>query len=189
MNNIGISLIDPKTGEELQHWDKMPKVITHLGEDREGAIVGSEFKGGALLVDRVCEEPPHPESVVKSETVSFADGKAVVTRTYEELDLAPIKEQKIGAIKSEAGMRILAYCPQYKQANLTAQAAELALTFPDLKGSELPSPYLEAWQAGQEIWNKIKEVRAHSNTLEAEVLGLQTLEELKNWNTYGWPEL
>ena len=187
MNVIGASLVNLSTGEELQNWSSVPAVISHGGEDRSGAIIGSEFSGGCLLVERICEPAPFGSPPVVSESSKFDGEKVVVTRVYGEIDLAPIRGQLVSSVKANAASIILAYCPQYKQANLTARAAELALTYPGTAGIDLPEPYKSEWLAGSAIWNYIKAVRAHSNTLEAEINKISTADELKNWQPHDWP--
>jgi hypothetical protein len=66
-------------------------------------------------------------------------------------------------IKAEAERRILLVCPEWKQRNLTARAAELAL-----KGAANLTPEeAEEVAAGQAIWDTIKAIRLASNTIEA----------------------
>lgn len=189
MRNIGVSLIDQATGNEIQSWDALPRKISFNGEDRVGAIVGAEIGGSALLVERYLDvEPPFGNPPVLSESVSYDGQKTIVTRAYASPDYASIRSKLIAKVKATAGDIILDYCPQYKQANLTAQAAELALTFPGSKGEELPEPYMTAWRDGQAIWAKIKAVRAHSNTLETEIMGLPDA-QLATWQQHDWPVL
>lgn len=107
---------------------------------------------------------------------------AGVARPIEQL-----KAMRIAEIKAVAGGLILDFCPQWKQANLTAQAAELALTFPGTAGADLDEPYHTAWSAGQAIWNHIKAIRTQSDTLEAEVNALSTAEDVIAWQMHDWP--
>lgn len=187
MIKIGVSLVNTKTGEELQHWKILPELITYNGEDRSGAIVGAEIAPDVILVDRYCEETPFGNPPILSEKSSFDGEKIVVEREYGDPDLTSEKQNLVNFIKAEASNLILAYCPQYKQANLTAQAAELALMFPSTSGADMPSPYKEAWEAGQIIWNHIKAIRIHSNVLEQEILSINSAEELKSWQPHDWP--
>lgn len=187
MNKIGVSLVDVKTGRELQTWDGLPSVITHGGEDRTGAIIGAEFSAGALLVERLCEPAPFGDPAVVSEEAKFDGKKVIVTRVYADPDLAPIKARIVAGIKAEAGAIILAFCPQYKQANLTARAAEIALTYPGTAGDELPEPQRSEWNAGLAVWEHIKAIRSHSNALEVEVNKLSSSDELKGWRSHDWP--
>ena len=187
--NIGFSLVNLKTGEELQTWVEFPRVITFEGEDRTGAIPGAEFKdGSAIFVERVCEqETPYGNPPVIKEEAKFDGERVVVNRTFADPDLEALRKGLVSRIKMEAGLKILDFCPQYKQANLTARAAELSLTFPTLKGEELPEPYKSEWAAGNAVWAHIKALRAYSNGLEKEALSLQTLEEIKAWRPHDWP--
>jgi len=65
-------------------------------------------------------------------------------------------------IKAEAARRIEKVLPDWKQRNLTARAAELAM-----KG-QLTSEEQAEWNAGEIIWDWIKLVRARSDELESD---------------------
>lgn len=66
-------------------------------------------------------------------------------------------------VKAEAGRRIIAICPEWKQRNLTAQAAQLAK-----KGEANWTPEEQAaWDAGEALWNEIAAIRVKSDLLEA----------------------
>jgi len=65
-------------------------------------------------------------------------------------------------VKAEAGRRIIVICPEWKQRNLTAQAAQLAK-----KGEANWTPEEQAaWDAGEALWNQIAAIRAKSDLLE-----------------------
>ena len=66
-------------------------------------------------------------------------------------------------VKAEAARRILEICPEWKQRNLTEQAAILAK-----KGEANWTPEEQAaWDAGEVIWTQIAIIRAKSDALEA----------------------
>lgn len=77
-----------------------------------------------------------------------------------DLDQTP---QNIGLVKAEAYRRIVTLCPEWKQRNLTAQAAQLAkkgeANWTEAEGA--------AWAAGEALWAQIAGIRAASDTLEA----------------------
>lgn len=81
-------------------------------------------------------------------------------------------------VKDEAHRRILALCPEWKQRNLTAQAAQLAK-----KGEANWTPEeAAAWAAGEALWTQIAAIRAASDTLEA----LDPIpSDVSSWD--GWP--
>ena len=66
-------------------------------------------------------------------------------------------------VKAEAGRRIVAICPEWRQRNLTAQATQL------LRKGEVnwSSEEAAAWAAGQAIWDQIAAIRARSDEIEA----------------------
>lgn len=82
-------------------------------------------------------------------------------------------------IRLEARRRILNIAPEWKQANLTARAAELALLYPNVRGEDLPEPERTEYLAGQAIWDLIKTIRAASNAIEAAEAAL-TFDEIRN---------
>lgn len=87
----------------------------------------------------------------------------VIGHTVEDKpDLEPTPEN-LGLVKAEAYRRIIAICPEWKQRNLTAQAAQLAK-----KGEANWTPEeADAWAAGEALWAQIAAIRAASDTLEA----------------------
>ena len=73
------------------------------------------------------------------------------------------QETRRAGIKAEAYRRIVAVCPEWKQRNLTAQAAILAK-----KGeANWTQDEAAAWAAGEAIWTQIAAIRAASDDLEA----------------------
>jgi len=67
------------------------------------------------------------------------------------------------SVKAEAQRRIYAILPDWKQRNLTARAAELAI-----KGQANWTTQEQAeYTAGQAVWDQIKAIRAASDALEA----------------------
>ena len=90
-----------------------------------------------------------------------------VTRewTYADGAFTPPPARVITAemVKDEAHRRIVMIIPEWKQRNLTARAAELAE-----KGRENWSPSeLAEWNAGSDVWSRVKAVRVKSNQIEA----------------------
>lgn len=69
----------------------------------------------------------------------------------------------VDQIKAEAHRRIVAICPEWKQRNLTAQAAQLAEKGRDNWTAE----EVAAWNAGKALWEQIVALRAASDALEA----------------------
>ena len=66
-------------------------------------------------------------------------------------------------VKAEAMRRILALCPEWRQRNLTARAAELA----DKGRDNWTAEELAEWSAGAAVWAQIKALRAASDVIEA----------------------
>lgn len=69
----------------------------------------------------------------------------------------------VEGVKAEAYRRIVAICPEWKQRNLTAQAAQLAK-----KGEANWTPEdATAWADGEAIWDEVAAIRAASDRIEA----------------------
>lgn len=77
-------------------------------------------------------------------------------------EFPPPPPPTIAMVKQEAARRILVICPKWKQRNLTARAAELAI-----KGvANWTAEEQAEHAAGQAIWEQIKMVRTKSGELE-----------------------
>lgn len=92
----------------------------------------------------------------QSVTVNAKTGE----QTVESLPDLPVTPSMV---KREAMRRILAIAPEWKQRNLTAQAAILAK-----KGeANWTTGEQAAWDAGEALWAHIAAIRAASDVLEA----------------------
>lgn len=67
------------------------------------------------------------------------------------------------AVKAEANRRILELLPEWKQRNLTAQAAILL----EKGRANWTSDEAQAWTDGEELWGQVNTIRAASNRIEA----------------------
>jgi len=87
----------------------------------------------------------------------------VVERPLTPEEVQTRRDRKIRRVKAEANRRIVALCPEWKQRNLTAQAAQLAK-----KGeANWTTAEADAWAAGEALWLQIAAIRAASDTIEA----------------------
>lgn len=78
-------------------------------------------------------------------------------------DLVAERALSVAGIKKEAARRILAILPEWKQRNLTAQAAVLS----EKGRANWTDAEADAWDAGAAIWAEVSGIRAASNDLEA----------------------
>jgi len=90
--------------------------------------------------------------------------------------LVDAKKYKVADIKVEANRRILAIVPEWKQRNLTAQAAQFAKQVAD--GIPLTVEQQAMWDAGVAIWTEVAAIRTKSDELEASVdpMDLETVQ-------------
>lgn len=97
--------------------------------------------------------------MTQGKLISAKTGQVVYDNTAD-MPPAPITPQQV---KAEAYRRIIGICPEWKQRNLTAQAAILAA-----KGRDnWTADELAAWEAGEAIWAQIATIRAASDDIEA----------------------
>ena len=110
-------------------------------------------------------------SVTLSDVLTVVDGKIATCPNSNLIgwvllpDGPPKPPVSDDQIRAEAARRILEIAPEWRQRNLTARAAELALKIGD--GLALTTEEQAERAAGQLIWDKIKAIRAASNVLEA----------------------
>ena len=90
--------------------------------------------------------------------------------------LAEAKDERLAMVREEAGRRIVEIAPDFKQRNLTARAAELALRVA-VGGPALTPDELAEIAAGQGVWNTIKAIRVASNAAEVAILAATTNDE------------
>lgn len=97
----------------------------------------------------------------------MTQGKLISAKTgqvvYDDTADMPPTPTTPQQVKDEAYRRIIAICPEWKQRNLTAQAAILA----EKGRANWTADELAAWEAGEAIWSEIAEVRTASDTIEA----------------------
>lgn len=102
--------------------------------------------------------------------------------------LADMQAKKIAAVKDEARRRILLVIPDWKQANLTARAAELA----KLRSERAWTAEEQAeWDAGQALWDQVKAIRAASDRVEADVMAAsdwKAIEKADLAKSNRWPK-
>ena len=80
-----------------------------------------------------------------------------------------IRSQLKGIVNAEAGRRILAIAPEWKQANMTARMVEL---MPKMIGNTTSADEKAEISAAHAIWDRIKAIRAYSNTITQAIDGL-----------------
>lgn len=82
--------------------------------------------------------------------------------------MAPGLKQKI---KDQARNRILAICPEWKQTNIVARGVEVLLTLMSTNSgfNTLPPETIQEVTNGLSMWTTIKNIRAKSAELEAQI--------------------
>lgn len=105
---------------------------------------------------------------IPSSVLSYRNAVRAVLKSQDPFSVVwpdrPVVEiTMIDEVRAAAARRILEICPEWKQRNLTAQAAILAK-----KGESNWTPEeAAAWAAGEFIWGQIANIRAKSDILEA----------------------
>jgi hypothetical protein len=97
------------------------------------------------------------QRAIKNTTAQNIDGVWYIGWTVEDIPATA------DGVKAEAYRRIIAIVPEWKQRNLTAQAAQLA----EKGRANWTAEELGAWNAGQVIWDQVAAIRAKSDALEA----------------------
>jgi predicted house-cleaning NTP pyrophosphatase (Maf/HAM1 superfamily) len=123
-------------------------------------FVGLDGKYLGVFVDGALPDVAAVEVPERPDEFSEWNGAAWVE------DLGAKKAHAVAGVKAEAGKRILARYPQYKQANMTARAVELAAD------NQKTGP---EWTAIRAAWDWVKAVRAESNRIEAAVMAADTV--------------
>lgn len=99
-----------------------------------------------------------PVHTLNGETIT-----ATYTAVYKSVE--QIRALKIAGVKADAGWKITAILPEYKQRNLSARAIELlALGQPNWTAEEQAE-----WDAGAAVWAVIKAIRTASDVFEEAV--------------------
>jgi len=87
---------------------------------------------------------------------------SVVELDAEELEALMPPPVTTAQVKTEAGRRILAIAPEWKQRNLTAQAAVLA----KIGEANWTTAQAAEWDAGDAIWATLQAIRTASDAIE-----------------------
>lgn len=189
----GYALIDVAAGQAVCEWHGgMPPqaeyraggklVLRFMGGKPGDVFTGVDGKEYRLVARRKVERPS-PWHAPTGNTVTFAETEMVIDPqwTFRADDA---RAALIGAVKANAGQRIEAVAPDYKQRNMLGRSAEF------LRKGEANLNTAEQAELAQidAVWAWIKETRAHSEVLEAEIATLETEAELTAWEPHGWPE-
>jgi hypothetical protein len=125
-----------------------------------------------LRLSTIQDADPVPAGkVATGETVQLVKGKPKRVLTLADAVFT------VADVKAQAALRILEYCPEWKQRNLTAQAAILA----EKGRAKWTAEEAAAWESGEAIWAHITAIRAASEKLEA----LDPIPDPATWA--GWP--
>ncbi len=146
-----------------------------VNEDHRGKTVYNTGDKSALEIEQT---GPIPDGYTESEPGEFDSwsGNRWVTDTVSQSNF--LKEKQIAGIKAKAGSLILAIAPEWKQRNILARTVELR----DIQDSRaLTAEEYAEKDAAQAVWDSIKAIRAHSDTLEADVEAGKTVNISSGW--------
>lgn len=174
LNDLGFTLCPEKPsinpGETLW-WENNQWVIKPPTEGEKGVkrtqinneIVEKLSKSDKKIVELSEKHITIPKSILeyRDSLRALVDAENPFEAQFPEEPIVELTTNDL--VKAEAARRILEICPEWKQRNLTAQAAILAK-----KGEANWTPEEQAaWDAGEAIWTKIAAIRAKSDALEA----------------------
>lgn len=153
-----IILIQDPAGQQFTHGEN-PVRVSVIPARRPGKrYTGVSLQG--RLLDRT------------QTSLELTDAEQAVEEAREavEVEAAASPETLALAIKGEAGRRIEAVYPVYKQRNMAAEATD----YNDMRigGATLDAAQELRATALRDAWTWIKAVRAASNTLEADVAAM-----------------
>lgn len=182
--NDGFAVVT-NSGALVQHLLKLPARVSLPNNVRLNATqVGDQTPDGAYrVVERKRVRRPDGFAAPGTETQGLVNGAWVVDPNWQSADLATVRAELIVKVKLEANTRIVAVLPEWRQRNLTAQAAQLAAIKVDRAWT---AEEQAAWNAGLALWAQVAAIRSHSDALEAEI-NAATLETLTTWTSHGWP--
>lgn len=193
MKQIGYALIDG-ANTEVASTKSLPWSPPPPGKPK-GRIatftaVGQEVDG-YRVVEKWETEADHVYQVRGSEALSWDGQKIVATVAWLDRPLADVVARRVSQIKQIAQGRIIALVGAndlqsclIKQLNANMRANEL--NDKQINGTLTQDEEAEA-AALRNLATAIKAIRAHSNTLEADVAALGTVAEVAAWTDSGWP--
>ena len=110
-----------------------------------------------------------------------------ITPIYKNRPVAEVRAEFVEKVKALAFAKINALLPEWKQRNLTARAAELAMNV--AANRSLSQAEKKEWEQGRLLFEKIKKIRLASDDIEAEIQK-SSLKDLTDFNpeSHGaWP--
>ena len=125
----------------------MPIVVGYVSPDGRDKIIPIETE---------IDDQSTSAYTTESQTEILEENRVLITKEIQDI---PVTSDQV---KAEAYRRISDICPEWKQRNLTAQAAILA----EKGRTNWTAEELTAWTAGEAIWASIAAIRAASDALE-----------------------
>ncbi|RED52189.1 hypothetical protein [Aestuariispira insulae] len=141
----------------------------------------------AYMIRRVIRKtPPYDRRTQRPGGLSIQISGEIceITQTAADRPVEEIRAELTKTVKAIAQAKILAIIPIWKQINLTARAAQLAM-----KGSLSPEEQAE-WDAGEAIWNRVAPIRAASDLIEAEIAAanIPQMRDIVLESDHRWPQ-
>ncbi len=141
------------------------RVILPTGDQVEGVSVGWSNDEHMLAEVRRNGTRPTPFHRPVDGKISRSGSVVTIRMDYEPQLLTEVQATLVDQIKGEAGARITAIVPEWKQRNLLAQAAQLLH-----KGrANWSDAERGAWSEGHAVWERVDAIRAASDRAEAAV--------------------
>lgn len=194
MMNTGFSLVDLATGLEVAEWhgDTPPRrvefraggtLVLRVEAVKPGnTLIGSDGKE-YRFAKRVSVPAPGRFYTANGDMDKTLDGDTLTVDPKWAFKPGYARSTLIAELKANAGARITAVAPEWKQRNMLARGAQF-LRIGEVNLDATQQAELAEMDA---VWAWVEATRRHSDALEAEVEGL-TDEALKTWEPHGWPE-
>jgi hypothetical protein len=188
----GYSLIDESTGLQVCDWVQMPahcefRVAGEMVLRFSGAKPGDTFTGldgkAYRLVERYEVAKPGQHYTSNGQYLRDLTDTRLTLDPQWTLNAAYARADLVQKVKANAGARIVAIAPDWKQRNMLGRSAEFLR-----KGeANLNAEEQAELAAIDAVWAWVKETRDHSDTLEAEIMALPD-DEVEAWEPHSWPE-
>ena len=172
-------VLDAATGEPLKGGPKPDQLV----KVRYIASEGPPRYRIVMVVDDAVGKWQHATRVASFRYNPDVD-RVEENRGVKDMPAAQVNAALIARVKSDAGQRIVAIVPEWKQRNLIARAALLSR-----KGeANWSADDSAAWAAGEAVWNRVVAIRSNSDAAEQVIIDSPTpADKQAAYDAIVWP--